>query len=284
MTEERKYIGGVIKKIRIFYGLSMRKLGEKVDLHKNVIRAIERNGAGITVERIEKILSVFNKDPKIELPELYSLQPIKKPVDVMNERKKSAIKKPIRQYFSRLTEKDKKTVEQKPTTRIERIYISKHTVLVHFLLKVLPEPDYMLAEDIVSKAFYKLCNSIHTMSEFKDSEIYNFLYVTCRRLAFDEIKTQNRRNRIQENILLESEFYEKADARIMYADLLKRIVDEIESLPVARKTIFKMRVFEDCPPAEIAAKLGISTNTIGVQLARCRDHLKSVFGINPYAI
>ncbi|HEX2628794.1 MAG TPA: sigma factor-like helix-turn-helix DNA-binding protein, partial [Chitinophagaceae bacterium] len=79
----------------------------------------------------------------------------------------------------------------------------------------------------------------------------------------------------QEIQYLEQDSEDYIQSRIIKAELLQKIMFEVEALPPIRRKIFKMIYLEDLSIFEIATRLNISVDTVRVQKARALHFIRS---------
>jgi RNA polymerase sigma-70 factor (family 1) len=132
------------------------------------------------------------------------------------------------------------------------------------------------SEDIVQDSFIKLWK-MHAGFDSLPS-IKAFLYVTTRNACFDYLKHTRRKNASHQELLYLAEEHEDyIQSKMIKAELLQRILEEVENLPPVRRKIFKMIFVEGLTNQEIAAKLNISVDTVRVQKARSLDLIRIAF-------
>ncbi len=148
---------------------------------------------------------------------------------------------------------------------IDYIYTSNYRQLCYFARGFVNNKEE--AEDIVVETFIKLLkkrNDFDTLTNIK-----GFLYTATRNACLDFLKHVKRKTESHKEIIyLMQKDEDFIQSRIIKAELLRLILDEVEHLPVIRKKIFKMIFIEEMSTAEIAEKLGITIDTVRVQKAR----------------
>lgn len=130
------------------------------------------------------------------------------------------------------------------------------------------------AEDIVADAFIKLWQK---NSDFENLiSIRAFMYVTIRNSCCNYLKHIQRRTASHQEILHLAEKDDNyIESKMIKADLLQVILQEVESLPPIRRKIFKMIYLEDLSIFEIATRLNITVDTVRVQKARALHGLRT---------
>jgi RNA polymerase sigma-70 factor (ECF subfamily) len=157
---------------------------------------------------------------------------------------------------------------------INRIYRAYYRPLCYFARGFINNKEE--AEDIVIDTFIKLLRKRNDFDELP--KIKAFLYTATRNACLDFLKHIKRKTASHEEIIhLMQQDEDFIQSKIIKAEFLKLIIDEVERLPPIRKKIFKMIFIEELSTAEIAEKLGITVDTVRVQKARAIDSLRSVF-------
>lgn len=130
------------------------------------------------------------------------------------------------------------------------------------------------AEDIVADAFIKLWQKNGDFDSL--SSIRGFMYVTVRNSCCNYLKHIKRKTASHQEILhLTRDEEDYIESKMIKANLLQVILQEVESLPPIRRKIFKMIYLEDLSIFEIATKLNITVDTVRVQKARALHGLRT---------
>lgn len=148
-----------------------------------------------------------------------------------------------------------------------------YPALYNFTQKLTGDPDE--AKDIVSHTFQKLFQR-HNLFE-TDANIKAFLYITARNNSLNYLHAQKTKNNRQREYAREM----SDDTLLQYDyEIMDRLVDKvnaaIENLPEECCKIFKLLYYKQMKPAEIAALLQISINTVYVQKNRAIRALRLV--------
>lgn len=147
-----------------------------------------------------------------------------------------------------------------------------HNALCYFATQIIR--DEQEARDIVADSFIKLWQRSKDFESL--DKIRSFLYVATRNACFNYIKhIQRKQASHQEISYLEQESEDYIQSRIIKAELLQKIMFEVEALPPIRRKIFKMIYLEDLSIFEIATRLNISVDTVRVQKARALHFIRS---------
>ncbi|MEI9809083.1 MAG: RNA polymerase sigma-70 factor [Bacteroidota bacterium] len=130
------------------------------------------------------------------------------------------------------------------------------------------------AEDIVADAFVKVWQKNNDFESL--ASIRSFMYVTIRNSCCNYLRHIQRKTASHKEILhLARKDEDYIESKMIKADLLHIILQEVESLPPIRRKIFKMIYLDDLSIFEIATKLNISVDTVRVQKARALHGLRT---------
>jgi RNA polymerase sigma-19 factor, ECF subfamily len=154
------------------------------------------------------------------------------------------------------------------------IFKHYHAALFYFAMQFLK--DSLAAEDIVAESFIKIWQKRNDFDSL--AAIKSFLYTTVKNASIDEIRQFNRHNACHEEIKYISKESEELfnDEKMIKAELLQKIRQDIEQLPPVRRKIFKMIYLEGLNTFEIARVLQISMDTVRVQKARALHTLRAI--------
>lgn len=147
-----------------------------------------------------------------------------------------------------------------------------HKSLCYFARQLVDDEEQ--AQDIVADAFIKLWEKNGDFESL--ANIRGFMYVTIRNSCCNYLKHINRKSASHEEILhLAQKDDNYIETKMIKADLLQVILQEVENLPPIRRKIFKMIYLEDLTIFEIAARLNITVDTVRVQKARALHGLRT---------
>ena len=139
------------------------------------------------------------------------------------------------------------------------------------------------AEDIVAESFIKLWRQRATFVEQRNIKAY--LYVITRNACLNHLKHIKRRNSSHKELMyLENEGHEEVMNRVIHAELLKIVQDEIEKLPELAKKIFKLTFVEGLKPDEIALQLSMPTQNVRNNKSRALEILRLSLARRDYMI
>jgi RNA polymerase sigma-70 factor (ECF subfamily) len=152
------------------------------------------------------------------------------------------------------------------------IFKQYHKALCYFATQLVK--DEQEARDIVADSFMKLWQRHPHFDAIE--KIRSFLYTSTRNACFNHIKHVQRRTVSHAEIAyLGNDMEDYIQSRMIKAELMQKILLEIEALPPIRRKIFKMIYLQDLSIFEIATKLNISVDTVRVQKARALHFLRS---------
>ncbi len=138
--------------------------------------------------------------------------------------------------------------------------------------------DIMAAEDIVAEAFVKMYQK---KAEFEGMDnVKSFLFVVVRNNSLTHNTTRKRHRTVHDQIgrfQEENHMNENTPMHfeIMRAEILEKIYQDIENLPLQCRRISKMIFLEGKTTQEVAAELSISPDTVRVQKARAVKMLRN---------
>lgn len=156
----------------------------------------------------------------------------------------------------------------------DQIYTVHYKALCYFARSLINSKEE--AEDIVVESFIKLINKRNDFDSV--NEIKGFLYKATKNHCLDHLKHIKRKTAShQEIIYLMEKDEDYIQSRVIRAELLRMILEEVEHLPSIRKQIFKLIFVDGLNTNEIADKLHITVDTVRVQKARALQSLRNVF-------
>lgn len=147
-----------------------------------------------------------------------------------------------------------------------------HKSLCYFARQLVDNDEQ--ARDIVADAFVKLWEKNEDFDSL--AKIRGFMYVTIRNSCCNYLKHITRKTASHEEILHLAQKNENyIESKMIKADLLQVVLQEVENLPPIRRKIFKMIYLEDLSIFEIATRLNITVDTVRVQKARALHGLRA---------
>lgn len=168
----------------------------------------------------------------------------------------------VKQYLIKLIAEDKSNEAYK------YLWNQYYDVLIKFSVAYLKSRE--LAEEVVADVLYQVWNTRQNLANIQHLRVY--LFTAVRNRCYTQLARQKREQILFTNT---SEFKEDVyfdveinPERQMITDELTRFIKEIvEDLPPRCKEIYKMVREEGLRNKDVALQLGISVNTIDVQLA-----------------
>jgi RNA polymerase sigma-70 factor (ECF subfamily) len=133
--------------------------------------------------------------------------------------------------------------------------------------------DVQKAEDIVQEVFLSLWKNRHRIKDMESPQGY--LVMTARNRIVDEFRKKLMLPLVDEMAHLYTAPGMLSDEKLETKQLLAIIQSAIDQLPPQRKRIFEMSKKEGRKYQEIAAILGISKETVKVQMVKALAFLRS---------
>ena len=120
-----------------------------------------------------------------------------------------------------------------------------------------------VAEEIVSDVMFKIWQNRH--QGYRPETFREYLYTATRNTALNYLKQQQNQKKLSENWAdqLRGELIEETPLDAMISqETLSKIYSLMDALPEQCRKAFMMSRFEEMSYEEIAAQMGISTNTV----------------------
>ncbi len=168
------------------------------------------------------------------------------------------------QAIDSISEKDLIVRLKRGDERIFEIVFEHYkNFLFLFIRKSLPlEED---AEGIVQEVFINLWLSRNNLDEYKPLKPY--LFTIAKNLIYDHLrKIYSKRKYLDSLFLNYSAKYESTENEVEYWDFERFLMEKINQLPEKRRKIFILSKLEGKSYREIAKLLGISENTVDMQM------------------
>lgn len=161
-----------------------------------------------------------------------------------------------------------KDLKEGDTRCLEEVYRRYHPTIYLFACKIVKQE--IIAEEVTADVFITLWNKRGIIDPKKP--VQALLYKIARDIAYNYLK------KIANDKRLQQQFIEKAASttanELFEPEILNAFQDIVESLPSKRLKIFRLRYHDGMSNEKIAHDLGISINTVKVQLAKARLYLK----------
>ncbi|MBS1653498.1 MAG: sigma-70 family RNA polymerase sigma factor [Bacteroidetes bacterium] len=127
--------------------------------------------------------------------------------------------------------------------------------------------EKMEKEDIVEEAFVKAWTQRENFTNVK--AFRSFLYVVVRNSALNVIRSNTRKkNTLKEFALMGADHEADFSEKIMKAEMIREILQEIEQLPPLYKEVIELSYLKQLNAKQIAEQLGRPVQTIRVQHLR----------------
>ncbi|MEQ9443203.1 MAG: RNA polymerase sigma-70 factor [Cyclobacteriaceae bacterium] len=156
----------------------------------------------------------------------------------------------------------------------KQVYDVYYDKLYYYCLRFVKSEE--LVQELLQDIFVKLWTNREKIDPKLSFNAY--LYQIARNHTFDFLKEAARDQKIKEELLLSAAIaHNHEEDNLTYAEYTGIANEAIEKLPAQRKLIFQLSRFEGLSYQEIATTLGISRNTVKVQMLRAlkaiRKHL-----------
>lgn len=156
--------------------------------------------------------------------------------------------------------------------RYEQLFRSYYRALVIYAEGILQSREE--AEDVVQDLFMKLLNR-RSIADIDSATESNYMYVATRHSCFNRIrdnKLKYNSKPLEDAISVQSPL--KLEQSIIDAEELRIAYVAIEQLPPVCRNIFKKICIEGKKYDEVAKELGLSNNTVKVQMFRAYRKLR----------
>ncbi|RPE13952.1 RNA polymerase sigma-70 factor [Chitinophaga lutea] len=178
------------------------------------------------------------------------------------------------------TQTDRELVElarEEPVAGFRQIYDKYWELLFNMAVKRLQ--DAAEAQDLVQEVFMTLWNQLHTL-EPRDS-LLPYLQVLLR----NRILNIYARNEVKLKYILQLQddvvtTHENTAQLVALKEVEELLEKAIRQLPPKMQQIFRMSREEQMTPAQIAAQLSLSVQTVKNQLSRATEKVRRIVGIH----
>lgn len=141
--------------------------------------------------------------------------------------------------------------------------------------------DTESAKDIVQDVFFKCLNSLSELPN--EAAAKNVLYLSVRNACFNYLRHQGVKEQYAASVMDEPEgIAEKGLNEIVRAEVIAEIRTAIDTLPDGCQQVIKLSFLEGLKNEEIAAKMGISINTVKSQKQRALKLLRFKLDLKAY--
>lgn len=156
------------------------------------------------------------------------------------------------------------------------VYFEKHVrallLFAYHLVK-----DEFVAEELVQDAFVKLWDSRGRMENEK--HLKAFLYQATRNASIDYIRSAQNRAKLSP-VESDDDFSQIGDdllARMIHAETLQMVYDEVKRLSSTQQLVFRLTFIEELTTEEICAELDMTANAVFIARSKALAALHKIF-------
>lgn len=154
------------------------------------------------------------------------------------------------------------------------LYVRYKDKLYYFCLHLLKSKEE--ASDIVQEIFIRIWESRNFINP--DLSFSSFLYTMARNRILNYFRDIDIDEKVKKILATQKVTEEEAiDSKIIYTEYQVILQNAISQLPPQRRKIFNMSRIESMSHKEIAAKLGISVNTVQEHISEALKFIKAYF-------
>lgn len=159
----------------------------------------------------------------------------------------------------------------------DQVYRIYYAPLCTYCSKYIEGKD---AEDVVNNLFLKLWDKEEVFESFQHAQA--FLYLSVKNACLDLIKISGRRGSRHEHMRLKiGELTESFELEMIQNEFWAEIYREIQNLPSQCSNVVRMAFIEGLTNDEVAAALGISSQTVRNQKVKGLKILRNWASKNP---
>lgn len=156
--------------------------------------------------------------------------------------------------------------------QFEILFTKQNKILLFFARKIVW--DAQVAEDMVAEAWAIGFGKISSINN--SDKMINLIYVVMKNKCKDYLKHVNRTQAHHDKIIYSAnDVGELLETKMIHAETIGNILSQVDQLAPQQREIFYLHYIEELPVKQIAAKIGLSTDTIRVQKARALKHLRA---------
>jgi RNA polymerase sigma-70 factor (ECF subfamily) len=154
----------------------------------------------------------------------------------------------------------------------ERVVADNYRLFYSVALSIVRKPP--TAEDVVQEGLVRACRNLATLQD--PARIVSWMVQIVRNAALDEV----RRRKVETVDLVDSPLEPVDHTRPQLdTDSRKILLDAIGTLSDGLAEVVILRFFDGLGLVDIAKRLGIERNTVGVRLFRALAHLRKLPGV-----
>ncbi len=153
----------------------------------------------------------------------------------------------------------------------KKVYDAYYDKLYYYCLQFVKSED--LAQELLQDVFVKLWEQRDKINP--DLSFNAYFYKMTRNHTYDFLKKAARDQRLKEEMMLSVIWrHSQEEDNLTYAEYDAIVKQSIHKLPTQRKLIFQLSRHDGMSYEEIAKSLGISKNTVKVQIFRALKTIK----------
>lgn len=154
------------------------------------------------------------------------------------------------------------------------LFQKHHAAVFQFILRGIR--DYHSAEDISQQVWRSVSEKLERFRWERDDAFVAWLYTIARNMFLNYIRQQRNRGGHRSRTIECMDVMSNVEApftRMMRYEEQRRIEDAINSLPDGQREVVTLRFLQGIEPNQVAAKLHISVNAVGLRVIRARETL-----------
>lgn len=160
--------------------------------------------------------------------------------------------------------------------RILALYFDKHVKALLFFAYRLVGEDFT-AEELVQDAYVKLWSHRDVIES--ESHLKSFLYQVVYRAGIDLLRKSNKQPTVEieewDQVFLDPTATPLA--RIIHAETLQLVYNEVSKLPKSQQQVFRLTFIEGLSTEEVGKELGMNANAVFVAKSKALAQLRHIF-------
>lgn len=171
-------------------------------------------------------------------------------------------------------------LKQGQTAAFKKLYDLYYGKLYHYCLKFLKSEE--ATQEVLQEVFLKLWMVRQNIDPFQNFDAYIFTVARNQTLDYLKELSKNQKKKVQFLAAVQGRHHSlrcQTDESLSFSEYMACSQQAINKLPSQRKLIFQLSRYDGLSHDEIANRLGISKNTVKVQMFRAmkaiKEHLKA---------
>ena len=159
--------------------------------------------------------------------------------------------------------------------QLDALFRQYHRSLLYFAKSMVRDQE--TAEELVADSFVKLWQR---RGSFENrNKVKAFLYITTKNACLNHLNSAHARQVFDADSSLDVLQSVDPDsyAKIVQAELVQQIYDEVMKLPEKQREVFRLTFFEELDTDEIARRLDMNPNAIFANRSRAVEALRNIF-------